>query len=80
MNPKRKCTLRKRYSRLYQIWANIKTRCYDKNSKAYQDYGRRGIGMCYEWQESFETFFIWAMENGYTDELNYRQNRCKWRL
>lgn len=51
-------------SRLYQIWAGIKTRCYNPKSQNYRNYGARGIKMCDEWQ-SYPKFEAWALSNGY---------------
>lgn len=69
MNPKKKCSLRKRYKRMYKSWASMKTRCYNLKCKSYKDYGGRGISICYEWQESFENFFMWSMTHGYKEGL-----------
>ena len=54
-------------TRLYKVWIGIKKRCYNKNDKAYKDYGERGIKICDEWmgEHGFENFYKWATENGY---------------
>ena len=40
---------------------------------AYDDYfycyGGRGITVCDEWNKNFQSFYSWAMENGYSDGL-----------
>ena len=56
-------------TRLYFIWNQMKQRCYNKNQDAYRTYGRRGIKICRSWYEDFQTFYDWAMSNGYTDKL-----------
>lgn len=72
-------------TRLYRIWSNMKTRCNNKNSSQYSDYGGRGIKVCAKWQ----TFagFLDDMQAGYSDELqldridnngNYQISNCKW--
>jgi hypothetical protein len=41
----------------YRCWAQLKHRCINKDSQGYADYGGRGITVCDEWKDSFETFF-----------------------
>lgn len=34
--------------RLYRIWVNMKTRCYNPKASGYINYGGRGIEVCFE--------------------------------
>lgn len=35
----------------YNVWAQMKDRCYNKNNIAYSKYGGRGICVCSRWTE-----------------------------
>jgi hypothetical protein len=73
-------------SRIYRIWQNMKNRCYNKNTKSYLSYGILGTRVCDEWIKSFDSFYNWAIRNGYSDKLtidridpfgNYEPNNCR---
>lgn len=55
-------------SSLYVVWCDMKDRCYNTNNKEYKNYGGRGITICNEWKENFESFYEWSMKNGYKEE------------
>lgn len=76
----------KRKERIYRIWQGMKTRCYNKNHKYFQNYGGNGITVCDEWKD-FEPFYEWAISHGYSDDLSidridnckgYFPDNCRW--
>lgn len=50
---------------LYQVWSDMKRRCYNKNDSHYERYGKRGITICSEWLLDFDNFAKWAVTHGY---------------
>lgn len=77
----------KNKTRLYQIWLDMKQRCYNPKQKVYKWYGAKGIKICDEWLDSYTTFEKWCLENGYSETLtidrinskgNYEPNNCRW--
>ena len=74
-------------SRLYRVRYGMLSRCYNKNTLNFSDYGGRGIVVCDEWRDSYESFRDWALSNGYEDDLtldrinnqgNYEPSNCRW--
>ena len=64
---------REHRDRLYGVWNMMKQRCLDPNNKAYSSYGGRGIRVCPEWENSYESFRLWALSNGYDDTAKTHQ-------
>jgi len=76
-------------TRLYNIWKDMKKRCYSNNKKSinYKNYKLRGIKVCEEWKDNFEMFKSWSLDNGYKENLsidrikndeNYEPSNCRW--
>lgn len=58
-------------SRIYMVWLGMRQRCFYKNHKDYQNYGGRGISICKQWANDFESFREWAMSHGYDEQAPY---------
>ena len=72
-------------SREYSSWSGMIQRCTNNKRKAYPRYGGRGIKVCAEWLNSFESFFedMGERPKGRTldridNEGDYEASNCKW--
>jgi hypothetical protein len=71
---------------LYRVWCRMKGCTSSPSHQDFKYYGERGIVVCEEWQR-FETFYAWAVSNGYQRGLTidridstrgYCPSNCQW--
>lgn len=72
-------------TRTYKSWQKMKERCFNKNCKAYPDYGGGNITVCDRWVHSFENFLADMGERPIgkcIERLNndgiYEPDNCVW--
>jgi len=78
-------TSKRSWSRTYSIWHGMLQRCRNPKNTGWNRYGGRGITVCQEWQDSFETFRTDmgdAPPNHSLDrkqnDLGYCKENCVW--
>jgi hypothetical protein len=75
----------KRPTRLYRVWTDMHSRCYNKYSNRYHSHGQRGIVICDSWHkfENFRDDMGPHPGGGYSIERkdnngNYEKDNCYW--
>lgn len=81
------CSYKQQQPRLFRIYKNMIKRCYDDKHKSFHNYGLRGIKVCWQWLDSSDEFILWAIKNGYEENLSidringlkgYEPQNCRW--
>lgn len=57
-------------TKLYAMYRGMMSRCYSKSYENPKSYREKGITVCDEWKKDRKTFFKWALENGYMENLS----------
>lgn len=74
-------------SPLYSVWSGMIQRCANPNADNFERYGGRGITVCDDWRNHYESFHNWATESGYKkglsldrrdNEKGYFPENCQW--
>ena len=72
---------------IFHTLARMKGRCYNNKTKSWKHYEGKGITVHQEWLDNKDTFYEWAMANGWQKGLtidridsnkNYEPSNCQW--
>ena len=71
--------------KIYMTWRSMKRRCIEPSNQQFSKYGGRGITVCDEWLDSFETFLRDMGEkpagtslDRINNDLGYFPANCRW--
>lgn len=74
-------------TRLHRIWIGMRERCHKERVAGYKNYGGKGVKVHPEWSSDYLSFYTWAMNNGYKENLtldrrdptgDYEPGNCQW--
>jgi len=70
---------------IYNRWCAMNSRCYLPGGTGFHKYGKRGIGVCKRWRESFVAFYedMGSPPAGTTigridNDWHYEPSNCRW--
>jgi hypothetical protein len=73
--------------RIWNSYRGMKNRCYNSTYIDFHLYGGKGVKMCNDWLNSFNSFLDWSIKNGYSSDLvidringdgDYCPENCRW--
>lgn len=76
-------------SKIYKCWDNMREHCYNTKIEAYKPWWGRGIKVCDEWLNSFDSFYKYVSQLPHFGEKgrsldridndgNYEPNNVRW--
>lgn len=60
---------------LYRVWKRIISRCHVNTSDRYRFYGAKGVVVCDQWRNDFNSFYEWAINNGWKRGLEIDKDK-----
>lgn len=74
---------------IHHAYFGMMARCYNPKCKSYKGYGERGVIVCEEWKNSYQSFLDWSLQNGWEQGLHldkdirgtgflYSPETCSW--
>ena len=79
----------KAHSKIHFVWLSMKNRCFNNKAQGFRNYGGRGIRVCDEWKNDFQSFYDYVSqlphfgEDGYSidrinNDGNYEPGNVRW--
>ena len=65
-----------RYTKLYEVWKGMKSRCENPKHIGFKDYGGRGISVCEEWRDDFLQFY-YGRQRPCLGRMLHRTRECQ---
>ena len=62
-------------TKIYKVWDNMKSRCFNPKAQGYKNWGGRGITVYPEWIHSFDSFYKYVSKLEHYGEVGYSLDR-----